>query len=69
MLINRCDYVLLDGVWAERVEKMKKRIAKAGSTMPLAKASRSGQGVQAFLNNLETFDKRAEVNPLCHDDL
>lgn len=56
MPINCCDYVLLDGAWAERVEKMKQRIAKTGSTMPLAKCfSSRGQGVQAFLQDLETF--------------
>jgi hypothetical protein len=64
MPINCCDYVLLDGAWAERVEKMKKRIAKVGSTMPLAKCfSSRNQGVQAFLKDIETFDKSAQINP------
>ena len=54
MPINCCDYVLLDGAWAERVEKMKQRIAKTGSIMPLAKCfSRRDQGVEAFLQDLE----------------
>lgn len=56
MPINCCDYVLLDGPWAERVEKMKQRITKTGSIMPLAKCfSGRGQGVEAFLQDLEHF--------------
>ena len=59
MPINCCDYARLDGAWAERVEKMKQRIAKTGSTMPLAKCfSSRDQGVQAFLQDLE-----ASLNP------
>jgi len=64
MPINCCDYVLLDGAWTERVEKMKQRIAKAGSTMPIAKCfSSRSQGVQAFLDDLEGFDQGTLVNP------
>ena len=64
MPINCCDYVLLDGAWAERVEKMKMRVAKVGSTMRLAKCfSSRNQGVQVFLSDLEAFDERAQVNP------
>lgn len=54
MSVNCCDYVLLDGAWAERVNKMKQRIAKAGLKMPLAKCfSKRNYGVQAFLRDLE----------------
>ena len=64
MPINCCDYVLLDGAWTERVEKMKQRIAKAGSTMPVAKCfSKRNQGVQAFLDELEGFDQGTLDNP------
>lgn len=64
MPINCCDYILLDGAWAERVEKMRARIAKAGLTMPLAKCfSRRNQGVQTFLGELEAFDERVQASP------
>jgi hypothetical protein len=54
MPINCCDYVLLDGAWAERVEKMRQRIARTGSIIPLAKCfSIRDQGVEAFLRDLE----------------
>jgi hypothetical protein len=59
MPINCCDYVLLDGAWAERVDKMKRRIAKVGSTMPLAKCfSSRNQGVRAFLQDLEGITQK-----------
>lgn len=59
MPINCCDFVLLDGAWAERVEKMKRRIAKVGSVMSLAKCfSSRNNGVQAFLAELEAFDHK-----------
>ncbi len=63
MPINCCDYVLLDGAWAERVEKMRRRIAKVGSVMPLAKCfSRRNDGVQAFLGELEAFDHKTAAD-------
>jgi len=56
MPINCCDYVLLDGPWASRVEKMKKRIEKAGIEMPIAKCfSRRERGIDLFLQDLEDF--------------
>jgi hypothetical protein len=64
MPINCCDYVLLDGAWAERVEKIKLRIAKVGSVMPLAKCfSSRNNGVQAFLDELEAFDQKTAAEP------
>ncbi|MDP1548921.1 MAG: hypothetical protein Q8L97_02000 [Nitrosomonas sp.] len=64
MPINCCDYVLLDGAWAERVEKMKQRIMKVDSNMPIAKCfSKRNQGVQAFLSDLEAFDQSTLINP------
>lgn len=58
MSVNCCDYVLLDGPWAERVEKMRRRIAKAGMKMPIAKCfSRRANGVKTFLADLEAFVK------------
>jgi hypothetical protein len=58
MSVNCCDYVLLDGPWAERVEKMRRRIAKARTGMPIAKCfSRRGNGVEDFLADLEAFVK------------
>lgn len=57
MSVNCCDYVLLDGPWTERVEKMKLRIAKTGMNMPIAKCfSKRANGVTAFLADLEAFD-------------
>lgn len=56
MPVNCCDYVLLDGPWAERVEKMRQRIVKAETNMPIAKCfSSRGNGVVAFLADLEAF--------------
>jgi hypothetical protein len=60
MPVNCCDYVLLDGPWAERVEKMRQRIVKAAMHMPIAKCfSKRGNGVAAFLADLEAFVKPA----------
>jgi hypothetical protein len=40
------------------------RIAKAGSTMSIAKCfSKQNKGVQAFLSDLEAFDQTAVDNP------
>jgi hypothetical protein len=62
MSVNCCDYVLLDGPWAERVEKMRRRIAKAGTTMPIAKCfSRRSNGVEDFLADLAGFVKSDAV--------
>ena len=56
MSVNCCDYVLLDGPWTERVEKMRHRIAKSGMTMPIAKCfSNRANGVTVFLEELEAF--------------
>ncbi len=58
MPVNCCDYVLLDGAWAERVEKMKRRIKKIGANMPLAKCfSIRNHGVEKFLCDLEDFSQ------------
>jgi hypothetical protein len=60
MPLNCCDYVLLDGPWAERVKRMKARIERSAMVMPLAKCfSRRDNGVAAFLDDLESFDKKA----------
>ncbi len=60
MPVNCCDYVLLDGPWAERVEKMRQRIVKAATNMPIARCfSKRGNGVAAFLTDLEAFVKPA----------
>jgi hypothetical protein len=62
MSVNCCDYVLLDGPWAERVEKMRRRIAKAGTTMPIAKCfSRRSKGVEDFLADLAGYVKSDAV--------
>lgn len=56
--VNCCDYVLLDGPWMERVEKMKQRIAKTSISMPIAKCfTYRNNGVEAFLMDLEAFVK------------
>lgn len=56
--VNWCDYVLLDGPWMERVEKMKQRIAKTSISMPIAKCfTYRNNGVEAFLMDLEAFLK------------
>lgn len=58
MPVNCCDYVLLDGPWVQRVEKMKHRIAKTSMRMPIANCfSQRDNGVEAFLADLESFDK------------
>jgi hypothetical protein len=60
MPVNCCDYVLLDGPWAERVEKMRQRMVKAATNMPIAKCfSKRGNGIAAFLADLEAFVKPA----------
>ncbi|MES2102834.1 MAG: hypothetical protein V4634_02360 [Pseudomonadota bacterium] len=64
MPINCCDYVLLDGAWEERVAKMKKRVERNGSHMPLAKCfSRRDDGVRSFLSDLEAFDQHSQLKP------
>lgn len=64
MPINCCDYVLLDGAWEERVAKMKKRVEKIGSHIPLAKCfSRRNDGVRSFLSDLEAFDQHSHPKP------
>ncbi|AMC34020.1 hypothetical protein [Janthinobacterium sp. B9-8] len=61
--INCCDFVLLDGAWEQRVQRMKHRIANAGLDLPLAECfSRRKDGIYAFLNKLEAFDKNSQTN-------
>lgn len=58
--VNCCDFVLLDGAWTDRVAKMKHRIKNSGTTMPIASCySRRNNGVQQFLQALESFPKGA----------
>ena len=62
MPLNCCDYILLDGPWAERVAKMKHRISKTSMKMPVARCfSQRDNGVEAFLADLEAFDKAAHL--------
>ena len=57
MPVNCCDFVLLDGAWADRVAKLKQRIAAARSVLPLACCySRRDDGVLRFLDELESFE-------------
>lgn len=64
MPLNCCDFVLLDGPWAERVAKMKLRLARSSMVMPLAKCfSQRNDGVNAFLADLENFDPKAQPPP------
>jgi hypothetical protein len=64
MPLNCCDYVLLDGPWAERVEKMKLRLAKSPMVMPIAKCfSQRNNRINAFLTDLENFDPQAQPPP------
>ncbi|MGY6215899.1 hypothetical protein ACW73L_12130 [Methylolobus aquaticus] len=54
--VNCCDFVLLDGAWADRVAKMKQRIKTAGTQMPVASCySRRSDGVEQFLQALDSF--------------
>ena len=56
MPINCCDYVLLDGPWCERAEKMRARIKKSKIEMPIAKCySARKNGISTFLSDLESF--------------
>lgn len=56
MPINCCDFVLLDGPWTERIEKMRRRIQKANLVMPIAQCfSKRNEGVFDFLKGLEGF--------------
>ncbi len=60
MPVNCCDYVLLDSPWAERVEKMRQRIVKATTDMPITRCfSKRGNGIAAFLTDIEAFVKPA----------
>jgi hypothetical protein len=64
MPLNCCDYVLLDGPWAERVAKMKLRLAKSSMVMPIAKCfSRRNEGISAVLADLENFDPQSQPPP------
>jgi hypothetical protein len=63
MPVNCCDFVLLDGAWADRVAKLRQRIANAGSTLPLARCySRRDDGVSMFLSDLESFQAASDPN-------
>jgi hypothetical protein len=58
MPVNCCDYVLLDGPWTERVERMRRRIAQSGVAMSVAKCfSARDNGLDAFLDDLERFEQ------------
>jgi hypothetical protein len=60
MPVNCCDFVLLDGPWAERVEKMRHRVSKTAMEMPIASCfSQRNNGVESFLAALENFDRVA----------
>jgi hypothetical protein len=62
MPLNCCDYILLDGPWAERVVRMKQRISKTSMKMPVAQCfSQRDNGVEAFLADLAVFDKAAHL--------
>jgi hypothetical protein len=64
MPLNCCDYVLLDGPWAERVAKMNLRLTKSPMVMPIAQCfSRRNDGINAFLTDLETFDPQSRPPP------
>ena len=61
MPVNCCDFVLLDGAWADRVAKLSQRVANAGSTFPLGRCySRRDGGVSIFLSDLESFEAVAD---------
>jgi len=56
--LNCCDFVLLDGAWAERVDKMNRRMEKESINMHVGKCfSQRSNGVDLFLSDLEEFDK------------
>lgn len=57
--VNCCDFVLLDGAWADRVSKMIQRIERTGSVMPVAKCySRRDNGVVRFLDALNSYTSK-----------
>jgi len=57
--ISYCDYVLLDGKWEQRVQEMKRRLAKHGVNIKLAKCfSKKRDGVNRFLKDIELFSPR-----------
>jgi hypothetical protein len=63
MSVNCCDFVLLDGAWANRVAILRQRIDRAGMPMPLGKCySRRDGGVEKFLCELEAFEENATSN-------
>ena len=67
MPLNCCDYVLLDGPWTERVEKMKLRLSKSSMVMPIAKCfSQRNDGINVFLTDLENFDPESQPPPARH---
>lgn len=55
--VNCCDFALLDSAWTNRVLKLKQRIQKTGTEMPLALCySQRQNGVSKFLDDLENFE-------------
>ncbi len=54
--ISYCDYVLLDGKWEQRVQKMKTRFSKHRANIRLAKCfSKRDDGVSRFLDDIESY--------------
>jgi hypothetical protein len=52
--VSYCDYVLLDGQWAAMVSDLRRRLADAGVSIPIAKVfSKRGNGIEEFLAELE----------------
>jgi hypothetical protein len=62
--LNCCDFLLLDARWVERVDKMKRRLAKSSMIMPIARCySRRNNGVERFFDELEAFDPQDQPPP------
>lgn len=54
-----CDFVLLDGAWVSRVEKLGRRAKEHGFDLPLAQCfSKRDDGIERFLQGLEQFAGR-----------
>jgi hypothetical protein len=53
-----CDFVLLDGKWADRVERVRKRVADQGLRLKLARVfSQRNDGIERFLDELGSFPR------------
>jgi hypothetical protein len=51
-----CDFVLLDGKWADRIERVRVRARNHGVDMKLARVlSERRNGLELFLQELENF--------------